>query len=355
MSKAIKWFFAVSIETWVSVALLLAVVAAWLYWGTSGAPSVQALIQREFEASAAHATVKKEPTSSALAGQRAALAPAQQVSSAPASEVSDYFARLGQTGDLFGGINALFAAVAMVAVFWAGALQRRALLEARRSAQRQHFETVFFELLKLTREIIDRIEYMPKGSGRVEQSSERLRVGYSALNYLAFRYFGHRCAPSSSMSEAERAQWLVDQYKTKVFAKLPSALGPYYRMLFQTFDQVARAPLDEVDRIRFANVARAQMSEGAVLLLALNGLTWRGRRFVKYIEHFGLLEHMHPMYRRLYEQPLRLAYRSHAFMGSEARAQTKLGDPPEPGPGAFDRNPNGADFVITQSFEEADE
>jgi hypothetical protein len=73
--------------------------------------------------------------------------------------------------------------------------------------------------------------------------------------------------------------------------------------------------------MRYANIARGQISEGAVLLLAINGLTSHGYKLVPLIEKFGLLEHLHPRYRDEIGPALMLGYRPRAFMGSEERAK----------------------------------
>jgi hypothetical protein len=57
------------------------------------------------------------------------------------------------------------------------------------------------------------------------------------------------------------------------------------------------------------------------LLLALNGLTYDGYKFVPLIEKFGLLEHLHRRYRAAFETTLKIGYRPRAFMGSEDRAK----------------------------------
>ena len=57
------------------------------------------------------------------------------------------------------------------------------------------------------------------------------------------------------------------------------------------------------------------------MLLALNGLTYDGYKFVPLIEKFGLLEHLHRRYRAAFETTLKIGYRPRAFMGSEDRAK----------------------------------
>lgn len=56
-----------------------------------------------------------------------------------------------------------------------------------------------------------------------------------------------------------------------------------------------------------------------MLLLALNGLTEEGYKFVLLIERFGLLEHMHRRYKDAFQSALLTGYRDDAFLGSAAR------------------------------------
>ncbi|MCT8174348.1 putative phage abortive infection protein [Variovorax sp. CY25R-8] len=266
--------------------------------------------------------------------------------------ISDRFSQLGQTGDLFGGVNALFAAIALIGVFWAATMQWRSLTEGRRAAAEQRFETMFFELLRLTREVLERVEVpMPRAQNAAmpgsTSSSFMTKSGASALNALASRYFSDYPVATSEEFRPFFLQQLVNRYKTRVYQANPSALGPYFRLLFQTFDLVANAKIDEGKRVRYSNIARGQISDGAVLLLALNGLTWRGWKFVPLIERFGLLEHMHQRYLRKYLPLLRVAYRERAFQGSALRDKASSEPAPKLGPYEFDVDPTSPDFAVT--------
>lgn len=116
-------------------------------------------------------------------------------------------------------------------------------------------------------------------------------------------------------------------YEEQVFGQHPSAVGPYFRALYQTFKLVDDSSIDIVpanDKIKYANIARGQISEGAVLLLAINGLAPRGDKFAPLIETYGLLEHMHPRYRQRFQNALELFYAASSFMGSTERQSARL-------------------------------
>lgn len=358
-----KWLRRPEIETVLALTAGFGVFVVWLLWAWLIAPAIQASVQDRHEhasqaASAPGSAAAETTGASAVWSQPInVIANRSQVrvefpqhrpaapeagTSGPLS-AADYFSRLGQSGDLYGGANALFASLALVAVGWAGALQRRTMREARAREARNQFETTFFELLKLSREVIGGFERTKKVNGET-----RIQRGYGALNGVAAKVFGSSMTPAGAMTSTDFAKHLVEAYKIKVYRRHPSALGPYFRLLFQTFDLVATAKgLDDDERVQYANIARAQISEGAVLLLALNGLTWRGWKFVPLIEEFGLLEHMHHGYLDRYKDALLCGYREAAFKGSEERANARDQDSPKPGPRAFDRAPDQRDFEVT--------
>lgn len=356
----------VSRETGLSVFLLVFVVGGWWLWGTAIAPKFSSKLAeayekaypRSAERSNAESVAAMKPSQSQAGGLEhgSNSSSSKQDSHAPSSEpprappsLSEYFTRLGQTGDLFGGVNALFASIAAVGVFWAGALQRRTMLEARAAIAHQHFETAFFELLNLTREVLDRFEYEYSTSASAKNPSiDKKRTGFRALSALTVRKFPKDRAFIPGTLPRQKLQHLVNVYKQDVYHQYPSALGPFFRVLYQTFALVDKSPLDPGEKVRYANIARGQLSEASVLLLALNGLTWRGRNFVPLIEQFGLLEHMHPQYLKLVKPILRLAYRERAFLGSKERSTFPSESEPKPGPYAFDRDPDQPDFVVTQ-------
>lgn len=339
---------------------VVVVVVLWLMWIFIGADWVRGRVEANVSAPASASPAQIEAV-------RATLVPHEKPSSAPvesaakppeidgkSTAVGERFTQLGQTGDLFGGVNALFAAIALIGVFWAATMQWRSLSEGRRASAEQRFETMFFELLRLTREVLERIDVSAKPQTTVEATRTGTfaiapppKNGASALNALASRYFANFNFSRQSDLRAFELQRLVREYKLRVYDSKPSALGPYFRLLFQTFDLVANAPVTEKEKVRYSNIARGQISEGAVLLLALNGLTWRGWKFVPLIERFGLLEHMHQRYLRDFGSLLRVAYRECAFQGSEMRAKSLADPAPEPGPYRFDKDPAAPDFVVS--------
>jgi len=253
----------------------------------------------------------------------------------PAIDRAAVMAEVGQTGDAFGGANALFASLAGALVLWAGVLQSRSLKEAQKATKlaakayederafnkKEQFSSTFFQMLTLSRQLVERID-VPRSEGSLD--SERRR-GAAALDSLAWTLV-NRLDSSGIATQAvgQQAREIATTYIGSVYDNHPSSLGPYFRLLFQTFKLVADTEMAESERIRFANIARGQMSEGTVMLLAANGLTERGHRFIPLIERFGLLEHLHGRYRNKYKPALLEGYRRRAFLGSKEREEHVL-------------------------------
>lgn len=233
---------------------------------------------------------------------------------------------LGQFGDAFGGLNALFTALAFAVIFWSGFLQRRDLNATLKMQERQHkslsrqaFEATFFKLLQLSRDITDGIksaEGNRVGARELDSWAEGLRFSETIVGVIQ---------QSDLVSQEGRLDVLVSAavvYEEQIYRKHASALGPYFRSLFQTFKYIDEVPselLGAEEKAIYLNIARGQISDSAVLLLAMNGLTVKGEQFVKYIEQYGLLEHMHAEHLALFREPLGVFYRSTAFLGSKER------------------------------------
>ena len=306
-------------------------IAAWLLWLFLGAPWTHKTVFQEFAAAAPKST---------------ASAPLAAIKDPEGTKPEDVITQRGQIGDSFGGLNALLTAVAGALVLWAGYMQHQLLKKTRETSalekehrELQQFESLFFQLLELGAKVTDRIDgprvkgklktFVPGGTNRYEWLQGA--PGAKALNAyanLVFRKFG--ATPAREAPSIKELEALVGLFLTRVYDRQPSAFGPYFRILYQTFKHIAEAPLSEADKIRYSNIARGQISEGAVLLLALNGLTYDGHKFIPLIERFGLLEHMHRRYRKVCEPYLLLGYRSRAFMGSQERSLPSNGWTPFP-------------------------
>ena len=217
-----------------------------------------------------------------------------------------------QAGGFFGGVlGPTFSFLALFGLLLTVMLQREqtTLVRAQGAAAsvayaHQQFESTFFELLKLTRELQERFKREVNVNHR-----DVVRSGPEALgSYAASISKRFRARNLPEPSDLEMARGLVQTFYESTYRSQPSAFGPYFRSMYQTFKHIDESQLGADDKTHYANIARGQISEGAVLLLALNGLTPLGHNFIRYIERFGLLEHMHRNYRARFKAALLVGY-----------------------------------------------
>lgn len=246
--------------------------------------------------------------------------PVQDQQQAEQAEPPDMMARYGQTGDLFGGLNTFLTGVAGAAVLWAGFMQyhtmKKTLADSeheRKHRVRQEFESFFFQLLHLSEATTAKLVYTRAG--------EETRKGSRALDKHAYEL--HMAVKADNLADpADVLEALVTHFMIDAYDRRPSLFGPHYRLIVQTFEYVARSTLAREDKCRYADIARGQIGEGAVLMLALYGLTAEGQALHPLIEEFNLLEHLHRRYRHAYKEALSLAYRSTAFERTPNKAGT---------------------------------
>ena len=188
---------------------------------------------------------------------------------------------LGQWGDTFGALNSLFAGLAAIGVVATLHLQRRSIAEQKSDQARQSFESHFFQLLALLRELRTEIKFKPSakeliGSDAIAHFSEVMKSEATS---------GH-VGPGS-------ADALASSYRAKVHEKVEASLGAYFRTLFNILRLTSEEKsLSQDDREMYGNLLRAQLSTDDLCLLGFNGLMKESGKLSHYIKEFRLLKYM---------------------------------------------------------------
>lgn len=237
-----------------------------------------------------------------------------------APESSEQLVKLGQFGDLFGGINALFTALAFAGVILTALLQRRelslqreeleetraVLADQAKSLRRQIFEGTFFQMLRQQHELLASIVLRIP---RIEL------IGRKAIAEMNGQIQGHLTVqlPTNATPSLE----MIGKEYVSIYREHESHLGPYFRNLYHTFKAVDRSALDDEEKVLYANLIRAQLSATELELLSMNCLSEYGRKFKPLIEKYGVLKHL-PV-ARIRSPQLKSAYHANAFLGAEER------------------------------------
>lgn len=245
--------------------------------------------------------------------------------------ISDSSAR-GEFGDAFGAINAIFTGLAFTAVIYGVILQRREiriqqreLLETRKVFRQQSFETLFFSVQQVLAETVSAIEWRvlnPHHNGiKYEQVSGRL-----ALKAIAASVYQEHAAKMEQLARKSadipeiQIEMLLKTY-VKFYTRNESLLGNYFRLVYNILKIISESDFCAEDKERYAHLFRAQLSEGELTLIVLNGMVDLGKKMRTYLEEFSMLKHA-TMEGRDIPDP-RKVFHANAFLDRDERNPKK--------------------------------
>ncbi|MBP2466807.1 hypothetical protein JOH52_002828 [Sinorhizobium meliloti] len=208
--------------------------------------------------------------------------------------------RLGQLGDTFGALNALFSALAFVAVLFtikqqADDLRRqqRQIFKAEQNQHRQRFEDNFFQLLAVIRE--------NRQDVRFRNSDKYLTANVKAVPQTKKGHFAFRAAyremrywvrQEDRAGRALNCEGLAALYAKKVHVRYESTLGAYFRLVYETLDRVDRDPfLSDEEKDEFGNLVRGQMTSFEAAIAGCNALNDFAKDFKRLVIRFRLLKY----------------------------------------------------------------
>ena len=207
--------------------------------------------------------------------------------------------QFGQLGDLFGGINALFAAFAFVGVAIAAYYQHRTWelqtseeARNREAHAQQAFEPLFFKLLDRVKRP-ERLLIAAAVERQMKASWGGSHVSFSAAVDILRQAMATTTeyARAIEKSNATVANAVVDLYRA-TYQTNQAALGPYFRSLYHVFKLISNSTLEPEKQVAYANIARAALDADELFLLSLNCATDEGAKFKPLVEEYGLLKHI---------------------------------------------------------------
>ncbi|MGI0525980.1 putative phage abortive infection protein [Rhizobium giardinii] len=212
-------------------------------------------------------------------------------------------ATLGQWGDTFGALNALFSALAFVAVLFTLkqqrddlARQQKQILAAERDQHLQRFERTFYELLRLLREARDDVQfrYSSEYLNSISSSeSKRVRVaGTEAFKRAQFELL-HWIEVAETSSAKLSSDEFGQLYIKRVHSRYESTLGPYFRLLYTLLMRIHEDKvLKDIEKHRFGNLLRSQLTSHEVALCCYNGLAAVSGSFKGLVTEFRLPKYL---------------------------------------------------------------
>ena len=182
-------------------------------------------------------------------------------------------ARLGQVGDLFGGVNALFAALAFAGVGIAAYQQWKTT----RLGFKQSIESTFFSALELHHKIADGLSFE---RDRIFPSNYDIAAG---IHHWVGKPQPERAPPArgrqvfveviksiSGSGNESSCEALIGKYRV-LQNEHNYVLGHYFRNLYQILKLVdGDEALDTVGKQKYLSILRAQLSSDELALLLVN-------------------------------------------------------------------------------------
>lgn len=228
----------------------------------------------------------------------------------------------GQWGDSFGAFNAFVSTIGSAAVLTTLWVQGRAIKDQASDLHEQRFESTFFELIRILRELREAIRFTPSdeyrdiinhrggeiinfSDGSVMHKlvpSEEFR-GYQAITKIV--------AETSFWSDNNNDQ-IKDIFTDKLYQRNENVLSPYFRIIYTVIRRIKDdSILNYDDKVRYANLLRSQLTSDEVTLLAINGLTEVSNDLDKLLIEYRMLKYLpnSPLREKLREE-----YGPKAFM-----------------------------------------
>ncbi|MGM8924726.1 putative phage abortive infection protein [Enterobacter hormaechei subsp. steigerwaltii] len=194
----------------------------------------------------------------------------------------------GVFGDSFGVLTSLFSALAFVCVVWTlnyqreeFKLQKQELAESKKEIAKQGFENSFFQMLKIQNDIVEGITY--EKIGMMEKDEFK---GRDALKELSIKLHSQIKSLAKNAIDLDRVKHSYEA----LFNEDGHRLAHYFRFLYNIFRFLSEADID--NKMLYARLVRAQISNQELFLLYYNSLTPAGRKFQNYIHEFNLMDNL---------------------------------------------------------------
>lgn len=191
---------------------------------------------------------------------------------------------VGLIGDFIGGFaGTFFTLVGVLLLFETLALQRKELAESRKVFEKQQFENSFYNLLKLYQEISKtlQIETLTKHGSKIHHGKdfweEQRKLFYSGFQ-------------SKNKATKNRRPSKINY--TIFYVENKEQVAHYFRTIYRIFSFINVSNLSSKEKMNYAKIIRAQLSESELFFLYYNSLSEYGTKFRRLINTFNILKHL---------------------------------------------------------------
>lgn len=187
----------------------------------------------------------------------------------------------GLIGDFFGGfIGTIFAIISVYLLYSTLVSQRKESNENREVMILQQFDNVFFELLNLHKQNVENFQAIDY-SGNVHKGRSFFTYQKEELK----KYFVPKTSINRNRKEAIKSFEILYVYYDEEFSM-------FFKTLYQLYNLILNEPLTNNQKLKYAKILRAQLSNGELFFIRYNAMTEIGSNSIKFINEFHLLKHL---------------------------------------------------------------
>ncbi len=191
---------------------------------------------------------------------------------------------VGQIGDFIGGLSGtFFTLVGVLLLFETLALQRKELMQSRKVFEKQQFETTYFNLINLYQEIVKSLHL-----DYTETSSERVHNGKDYFEQLRSQFYDGFHVEELFWKNRKQAKIKYGEFYTST----KEQTSHYFRTLYRIFRVISTSNFNEEEKMQYAKIVRAQLSESELFFIHYNAYSEYGSQFRQLINEFNILKHL---------------------------------------------------------------
>lgn len=222
-----------------------------------------------------------------------------------AAETAENVSKAGTWGDSFGAFNALVSTLGSAAILATLWLQSKSLKDQARDLHKQRFESHFFELLILAREVRGEIIFTHSEDYNEANRPQYLSIKYSPATRKSEDEVVKRGHEAIRMAVTEFRYWItpgrmptksnimLKAYEQKIHKHNEASLGPYFRLIYTILKRIkSDNVLSEQEKCQYGNLLRSQLTSEELIILAVNGMAPFSNDMAELIRYFRLLKYL---------------------------------------------------------------
>ncbi len=199
------------------------------------------------------------------------------------------FADAGQFGDSFGAVTSLFSMLGLLGILITIWLQQD-------DQHLQRFESSFFEMLQLLRDVRDEVTYTLSPEYRKEfawEPEEQQRgLEAFAANTREFLWLYNL--------EIHKSEWdgnvrltIADAYDLSIDDQRGFSAEPYFRLLYTLLKRIDTDSVLTINqKLDYGRLLRSQLTANELAMTAVSALHFKARDLPEYLTRFRLLKYL---------------------------------------------------------------